>query len=152
MITNWDLRYIELAKHISTWSKDPSTKVGAVITFRNRVISIGFNGLPRGIADTEERLNDKSLKYAMTVHGEMNAILHANRDLRGATLYTYPFMPCSVCAAKIIQTGIVRVVAPYNDNERWSESFKITEAMFNEVNITLDVLHTLLEDMEIGHD
>ena len=60
MSEKWDLRFIELAKHISLWSKDPSTKVGCVVVGEDREIrSTGFNGFPRGIDDDEERLNDR---------------------------------------------------------------------------------------------
>ncbi len=134
---HWDLRYLSLAEHISTWSKDPSTRVGAVITKDNRVVSCGFNGLPRGIEDTEERLNNRELKYKMIVHGEINAMLFANESLDGATLYTMPFMPCSVCAGQVIQAGITRVVSVVNTNERWQESFRLTESEFKETGVAL---------------
>jgi dCMP deaminase len=137
-LNHWDDRYIELAEFISKWSKDPSTKVGAVITDdKNRVVSLGFNGFPRGIDDTIERLGDREIKYSLVVHGERNAILFANRDLTGCRLYTVPFMPCSVCAGMVIQAGIKEVIAPFSDNERWSKEFKIATSMFEEAGVNL---------------
>lgn len=139
-ITKWDIRFLKLAEHVATWSKDPSTKVGAVIVnpFK-RVVSLGYNGFPAGTSDDEALYNDRAKKYERIVHGEMNAILFAKGDLFMTTLYTVPFMPCSRCAAMIIQAGIVRVVAPFNDNPRWIESFKLTEELFNEAGVKLDL-------------
>ena len=134
----WDIRYLELAKFVSSWSKDPSTKTGAVIVDSNNyVVSLGFNGLPRKVKDTEERLQSRDLKYKMIVHCERNAIIAAKKDLTGCTLYTYPFMSCSPCAGLVIQAGITRCVAPLNDNPRWIEDFKLTEIMFKEAGVEL---------------
>ena len=79
-MSKWDQRFLELAKQISTWSKDPSTQVGCVVVGPDREIrSTGFNGLPRGIEDTSERLNNREIKYPMICHAEENAIMHAAR-------------------------------------------------------------------------
>ena len=87
--SKWDLRYIDLARHISHWSKDPRKQVGAVITDKQYVRGIGFNGFPRGIEDSEQILNDKTAKLKLVVHAEANAILTA-RGL-GDTIYIYIF-------------------------------------------------------------
>ena len=61
-MTKWDVRFLELAKQIASWSKDPSTQVGCVVVGPDREIrSTGFNGLPRGIEDSEERLNNREM-------------------------------------------------------------------------------------------
>lgn len=134
----WDKRFLSLAQNVSTWSKDPSTKVGAVIVDdKRRIVSVGYNGFAAKVDDIEERYNDRSIKYEMIIHGEINAILFANRDLSGCTLYTYPFMPCSRCAAIVIQSGINRVVAPYSDDARWKTSFELSQKMFQEANVLL---------------
>ena len=74
----WDKRFLELAKHISLWSKDPSTKVGCVVVGEDREIrSTGFNGFPRGIEDDHGRLSDRAQKYPLICHAEENAIMHA---------------------------------------------------------------------------
>lgn len=134
----WDLRFIELAKLIGSWSKDPSTKVGAVIVDdNNRIVSVGYNGFPQGIID-DERLQDRETKYKMIVHGEINAILFANKSVANCTLYTIPFEPCPRCAGLIIQSGIKRIVAPKNTNTRWEEDFKISRRLFSEAKIIVD--------------
>lgn len=116
----WDLRLLELAKHISHWSKDPSTKVGAVICNGIKIISIGFNGLPQNISVIEEDiLNIREEKYKYIIHAEMNAILTAGQNLNGSTLYTYPFLPCTNCASMCVQAGIKRIVAPICQNQKW---------------------------------
>jgi dCMP deaminase len=133
----WDLRFLEMAKLVSSWSKDPSTQAGAVVTKDNQIISVGYNGLPKGIAD-DNRLDNRELKYKMIIHCEVNAYHKAHKDdLKGATLYTWPFMSCSVCCSQGIQVGIKRMVAPVNNNPRWVESFKLTRDMCNEAGIEL---------------
>jgi dCMP deaminase len=130
-----------LAKYHSTASKDPSTKVGAIIVdCDRRIVSTGYNGFPRGVQDTTERLNDRETKYKLIVHAERNAIIFARQDLRGCVLYTYPFMPCAPCAGMVIQAGIVEVVAPRNDNPRWQADFKLTQDMFREASVKLRLL------------
>ena len=139
-MTDWNRRFLALAEHIATWSKDPSTKVGAVIVDADRrIISTGYNGFPRDVEDLDQRLNNRDVKYEMIVHGEINAIVFANQNLQGTTLYTWPFMPCSRCAGIVIQSGIRTVVAPYNDNPRWQASFELTEQMFREAGVRLIV-------------
>jgi dCMP deaminase len=137
-LQKWDVRFLELARFVSNWSLDPSTKVGAVISDKyNRVVSIGYNGFPKGIKD-DERLNDRETKYKIIVHGEINAITFANRNLEDCTLYTYPFEPCPRCAGIIIQSGIKRIVAPINKIDRWENDFKLSRQLFNEANIEID--------------
>lgn len=134
----WDLRFLELAKFISSWSLDPSTKVGAVITdTENRVVSVGYNGFPKGIKD-DDRLNNREIKYQIVVHGEVNAIMFANKSLENCTLYTYPFEPCPRCAGVIIQSGIKRIVAPFNTIDRWENDFKLSRQLFSEANIMIN--------------
>lgn len=132
----WDLRFLDLAKFVSSWSKDPSTQVGAVIVDPyKRIVSLGYNGFPMGISDDDNRLSDRDTKYKMIVHGEMNAILFANTSLKECTLYTFPFMPCPRCASMIIQTGIKRVVSYKNISDRWEDEFKVSRNLFIESNI-----------------
>jgi deoxycytidylate deaminase len=103
----------------------------------NRLISVGYNGLARGVEDTDERLNNRELKYKIIVHCERNAIIFAQRNLEGCTLYTWPFMSCATCAAMVIQAGIKRCVAPASDNPRWQEDFKLTRELFREAGVEL---------------
>ena len=142
---DWHKWLLGLAKYISSASKDPSTKVGAVIVDEDRrVVSLGYNGLPRGVEDSEDRLHNRDLKYKLIVHAERNALLFARGSVKGCTLYTYPMMPCAVCASMVIQSGIKRVVAPVSDNPRWQEDFALSRQLFAEAGV--EVL--LLEDVE----
>lgn len=137
MSEKWDLRFLELARFVSTWSKDPSTQVGAVIVDKeNRVVSLGYNGLPKGINDTQERLNNRDLKLKLIVHAELNAIQFARQNLDGCTLYTHPFMPCSVCAGQVIQSGISRVVSLLESNySKWADSIALSKQIFKEAGV-----------------
>ena len=137
-LLKWDYRFLDLAEFISNWSKDPSTKVGAVITDRdNRIVSVGYNGFPKNIHDCPEMLNNRETKYNMIVHGEMNAILFANRSLVGCTLYTYPFIPCPRCSSMIIQSGITRVVSYKNSIDRWEKDFILSRWLFEQAKAEL---------------
>lgn len=134
MEEKWDIRFLNLAKHISTWSKDPSTKVGAVIVNDVRqVVGLGYNGFPRGVEDTEERYTDRSLKYPMTAHAELNAVLNATAHMKGCTIYTWPLFTCNDCAKVIIQAGIKRVVSVQNPNKRWPS--ELAMIMYDEAEI-----------------
>ena len=140
--TKWDERFLELAKLVGSWSKDPSTQVGAVIVDDNkRIVSIGFNGFPKGVEDSEKRLVDREEKYAIIVHAEANALMFANTSVEGCTLYTWPFQPCSRCAGLIIQSGIKRVVSVIHDDDRWKKNFAISRKLFDESGITLELTH-----------
>lgn len=142
----WDLRFLELAKHIASWSKDPSTKTGAVIVDRERrIISTGYNGFPRGVLDHPSRLENREEKYKIIVHCERNAMLFAREPLQNTTLYTYPFLSCSVCAGMMIQAGIRRHVAPRSDNPRWGENAQLTMQILAESGVELDLLDFLTE-------
>jgi dCMP deaminase len=140
-MNRWDEYFFDLAKRAARQSKDPSTKVGSVITRPNRSIcSIGFNGFPMGVEDTPERLNNRELKYPRVMHAERNAMAFATEVLQGYTLYNYPFQPCSICAGEIIQRGIRTVISIKSDNPRWIDDFKIAQEMFNEASVLLILL------------
>ena len=138
---NWDSYFLRIAAVAASKSKDPSTQVGAVIVRPDRtIVSVGYNGFPRGVADTPERLNDRPTKYSLVVHAEMNAILSARESLEGYTLYTVPFMPCDRCFVHVIQSGIKRVVFPpatQSQKDRWGEAFARVRRLAAEVNISL---------------
>ncbi len=142
MLDKWDHRFLALAEHISSWSKDPSTQVGAVIihTRSKRVISTGFNGFPAGVEDTRERLDDRETKYEMVVHAEQNALMFAGERAEGGTLYVHPLPPCARCAVMIIQAGIVRLVCDQPDfkHERWGEQARIADSMLREAGLEVD--------------
>lgn len=124
---NWDTYFLKICEISASKSKDPSTKVGSVIVRPdNTIVSVGYNGFPRGVEDTPQRLNDRELKYSLVVHAEMNAILSARESLSGCSLYVWPFMPCDRCFVHVIQTGIRRVVYPRATQDqltRWGDAF-----------------------------
>lgn len=138
-MTNWDERFLHLALHVSRWSKDPSTQVGAVIVRPDRTIaSVGYNGFPRGVVD-DHRLHTREDKYPLVVHAEMNAVLNAREPLNGYTLYLWPLPCCSRCAVHIIQAGIKRVVAAFPAPERWKMDCERAAATFKEAGVQCDV-------------
>ena len=138
---NWDNWLLGLCKYISMASKDPSTKVGAVIIDADRrVVSVGYNGLPRGVEDSDERLNNRDIKYKIIIHAERNAILFAQKSLKDCTLYVFPMMPCASCASMVIQSGIKRVVAPVSNNPRWQQDIDISMQLFKEANVEVCLL------------
>lgn len=143
-MTKWDTRFLDLAERIAAWSKDPTTKVGAVIVRDDRTLaSVGFNGFPRGVEDSEERLHDRDTKLAMTVHAEVNAILSAHEPVKGHTLYVSPLFCCANCAAAIVQSGIRRVVArSKGDTSRWQASFDAAGAILREGGVEFTVERT----------
>jgi dCMP deaminase len=139
----WDRYFLQLAKQISGMSKDPSAKIGAVIVNElKQVVGMGYNGFPRGIADTDERWNNREVKLQHVVHAEMNAILQAGEKARGATIYVYPSFSlppiCDNCCKHAIQAGIVGIVG-YNADEtnprvnRWRASIAVSRGMWIEV-------------------
>ena len=136
-MNKWDNRFMQMAALIASFSKDPSTQVGAVITQGRKIISPGFNGAPSGVREPTER----DVKILRTLHAEVNAVLFAARDLRDCTIYvTHP--PCAQCAALIIQTGIRRVVfAPPSDDflSRWRENHVEAMRMFSEAGVTVEL-------------
>lgn len=137
---DWNERYLNLAEHISTWSKDPSTKIGAVIIGEaGQVVSQGFNGFPRGILD-KSRYTDREEKLKYVVHAEMNCIYNASLSgskVAGSTLYVHGLPICSDCAKGIIQSGISRVIARYAKpkNDQWIKSRELAMSMFDEVGL-----------------
>lgn len=142
----WNTRFMRLAMHIESWSKDPSMKVGAVITDEDRrVLAMGYNGFPRGVGDSEDRYEDRSLKYPLVVHAEVNAVVTSGHDLTGATLYCSTGIPCPDCMGVIIQAGIKKVVFPEQRQNKtkakgkvdWAEAGKLSETMANEAEVEL---------------
>jgi len=145
MITKWDNRFLGLAKHIAAWSKDPSTQVGAVIADKhNRIVSLGYNGLPRKISDDPSRLQDRDTKLALTLHAEENAILFSQGRAWGGTIYTWPLPPCAHCASQIVQAGLHRVVSPAPTQDhmsRWAESLRLAAHVMREAGVVVEELH-----------
>ncbi|MCB1859493.1 MAG: dCMP deaminase family protein [Gammaproteobacteria bacterium] len=151
MRTKWDTRFLSLAAHISGWSKDPSSQVGAVITDGNRIISLGYNGFAARVEDSDERLTDRQCKLNLTIHAEENAMIFAKRDLRGCTVFvTHP--PCPRCASKLIQEEIRRVVhiVPSEDFlSRWADDLALSREMYREAGVEVTAYE--LQDLNIAN-
>ena len=144
----WDHRFLKLAEHIAQWSKDPSTKVGAVLVKDNLVVGLGYNGFPRGVADTEERYENRDTKYKLVVHAEVNAILMAGEKAKGATLFVWPsfMLPpiCTECCKVAIQAGVAEIVGYKVDETeltdrqlRWKDSILVSRDMCTEARIKM---------------
>lgn len=140
-LSKWDQRYIDLAKQVSTWSKDPSRKIGAVaVGSKGQILAQGYNGFPRGILDSTERYDNREVKYKYVVHAEMNVIYNASFSgvsLDGSSLFVYGLPVCNECAKGIIQVGISRVLIFTDEIVPliWTESFELTSEMFKEANV-----------------
>ena len=142
-MNKWDTRFLLMARHVAGWSKDPSTKCGAVIVRPDRTVaSVGFNGFPRGCNDDPQLYLNRELKYQRVVHAEVNAVLNAHSRLDGCTLYTWPpgLAPtCDRCATVVIQSGISRIVYAHQDNEftrRWSPDVAL--ALYQEAGVKVE--------------
>lgn len=139
MLTKWDARFLDMARLVSSWSRDASTKCGCVIAdAKNRVVSLGFNGMARGVSDAPERYADRETKYGLVIHAETNAVLFAGRDLAGCTAYVVPMPSCSRCAAVLIQAGVSRVVCPALPDalrERWGREVELALRQFREADV-----------------
>lgn len=150
MSERWDRHFLGLCEHHSRMSKDPSTRVGSVIVGPDKeILSAGFNGFPRGIEDTPERLNDRDMKLKLVVHAEMNALLAAARTgmrLKGCTLYlaatddsglVWGGPPCTRCTVEIIQVGISDIVSyPVKAvPSKWHEDLNLSRSLIEEAGI-----------------
>lgn len=140
-LSKWDKRGMEQARLAASWSKDPSTKVGAYISSGKRPVSHGYNGFPPRLDDSPEIYLDRERKYMRTLHAELNAILNARAPVDGSTLYS-THAPCPQCMGAIIASGVGSIVAPSPyDNEdyisRWGTQVAEAERMANEAGIVL---------------
>ena len=145
MSRKWDLRYIKMAQQVSSWSKDPSTQVGAVaVSDKGQVLCTGYNGFPRGIDDADYRYNNRELKYELIVHAEMNALMNAlynGVSLKGATLYVYGLPVCSDCTKCVIQAGVksLWIMLPSDSTpETWTDMWnKQSRPMLMEAGVDI---------------
>ena len=132
----WDQRFIRVAREVSSWSKDPSKQIGAVIVKDKRILATGYNGFPKGIDDSADKYNNRELKYELVVHAEMNAIFNASFhgvSLKDTTIYVWGLPVCNECAKGIIQVGINRIVMAADDvPQRWIESYDKSKRLFIE--------------------
>ena len=134
-----ELRYLQFADVAASFSKDPNTKVGAVaIDDEFRVLATGYNGFPRGVLDSEDRLCDRNMKLNLTVHAEANIVAQSafsGTSIRGSTVLVSNLFPCVDCAKLLVQAGVRRIVAPRISNERWKESNELAKLIFAEAGV-----------------
>lgn len=140
----WHSRFMAIAHQVASWSKDPSTKVGAVLVDdERRIVSTGYNGFPREIVDLPERLENRDWKYPATIHAELNSILTAREsDLSGCTLYA-THAPCARCTAAAIQKRIRHFVTMRPQGaflERWTADLQIACELRSETRASLLML------------
>ena len=139
--SEWHKRYLGLAYEVSKWSKDPSRKIGAVaVGSKGQVLAQGYNGFPRKISHSSDRLNNRELKYKFIVHAEMNLIYNAGYNgvsLDGSTVYVTGLPVCSECAKGLIQVGVQQVVMPEQMDipDNWKSSFEFTKELFKEAGV-----------------
>jgi len=139
-MNKWDHRFMSMAKMASTWSKDKGTGVGAVIVDdEKKIVSVGFNGFPRGVNDDVECRHESPEKHHWTIHAERSAILEADIPLKGMTMYC-TFFTCSTCAQEITQKGFKRLVAPEPDwnHPRYGEGQRIAMEMYKERGVEVE--------------
>ena len=137
MSEDWDRKHFSLALEIAGWSKDPSSKVGALCVSPDmRSLVPGYNGFAKGIEDTDSRLNDKTMKNMLMVHAEINTIINSSVLLHGWTLFVTK-APCTGCANAIINAGIIRVVCP-TPGGSWEESQLFAISMLTEAKVKVD--------------
>jgi len=150
-VIDWDTYFLALAHLSAMRSKDPNTGVGAVIVDdTHRIVSIGYNGMPRGCDDSEfpwDREGDfYNTKYAYVVHAELNAILNSQRPVSGCTIYVSLF-PCNECAKAIIQSGIKKVIYE-SDKYAATDGVKASKRMLTSAGVELQqVSYTI--DVEV---
>lgn len=141
-IITWSDYFLSIAEAVRQKSKDPNTKVGAVIVGPDhQIISTGFNGFPRGIDETIAARWDVPLKYDFIEHAERNAIYNAARhgiSLKGCSMYLSTFaVPCIACSKAVIQSGIVTVVGTAREPtpDHWVDNLKFAELMLREAGV-----------------
>jgi dCMP deaminase len=143
LLNNWDKRYLDIADQIASWSKDPSTKIGAVVVGnKGQILTQGYNGFPRGVKDCSNKYNNRILKYDYIVHAEENAIYNATNSgvpLEGASMYVTGLPTCHRCGKAIIQVGIKKVFIRAKIPERWIDSWALTQSLFKEAGVYYEI-------------
>lgn len=141
----WDNYFCDIAEVVRQKSKDPSSKIGAVLVRDNVVVSTGFNGFPRGIEEIADQTRwERPAKYQYVSHAEANAILNAGRNgisTVGTTVYLVgfgpPTVPCIECTKTIIQAGISRVVGrAYKEAPAdWKDNLNFASELLSEAHV-----------------
>lgn len=151
---SWDEYFIKIMYMVAEKSKDTKTKIGAILVKDKRIISTGYNGLPRGCNDNIPERYVRPTKYAWFEHGERNAIYAAARhgiSTEGTTMYTNG-TPCIDCARGVIQAGVAKVIVhkayedmsaraarQKSDQSQWKGHNDVSLTMFRESGVIVEV-------------
>lgn len=142
-MNKWDERFLKLTYEIAQFSKDPSTKCGAVIVDdSHNIVSCGYNGFPPGVEDSDERLNNREIKLKIVLHSEENALIRSNVSTKGCTMYVTD-NPCVHCASHIIANGIKKVIFPSRETDykiRWKADSDLALQLFQEAGIVVEMV------------
>jgi dCMP deaminase len=139
-MNKWQKRFLDIARQIATWSKDPSTQVGAIAVSPVRaILETGYNGLPRGVEDKPARM-ERPAKYIWTAHAEANLVAHAARErLEGSTVYV-THMCCADCTKLLINAGVAAVVVGPGTTSMPEEQFTAAFEMLFEAGVRVQVI------------
>jgi dCMP deaminase len=150
----WDELFMRHVYLIASKSKDPRTRIGAVLVREKRIISEGYNGICQGVVDNLPDRSERPEKYFFYEHAERNSVYGCAKfgiSTQGTTLYT-PGIPCYDCARAVIQAGIVEIKlhsqwAEYEKQiyrEKWEEGFKRSYQMLKEAGVKVDYVNSVL--------
>ncbi|MEG1647060.1 MAG: cytidine/deoxycytidylate deaminase family protein [Clostridia bacterium] len=146
MMDKWDVRFMQMAELVSTWSScfKENRQVGAIIARDKRILTTGYNGAPSGILNCKERGECLRMKLGIesgtrqelcyAVHAEQNAIIQAAKQgisVQDSTLYC-THQPCVICAKMIINAGIKKVIYKYG----YPDDFSLQ--MFKEAGVNIE--------------
>jgi dCMP deaminase len=132
----WAYRFLDLARHVAEWSKDPTTKVGAVATDPDslHIITTGYNGIPRGVVDRADRM-ERPAKYLFTAHAEANLVAHAARTVLEGKDVTVTHFCCADCAKLLINAGVKRIYVGAGTTSMPQEHFDASRTMLAEAGV-----------------
>jgi dCMP deaminase len=143
MASKWDQHFFNIAKEVASLSKDPSTKVSCVaVSYDRRILSTGYNGFPRGVEDSIERLSNRETKLKFMCHAEKNCIYnacHHGISLNKSTVYIWGCPLCHECAKGLIQVGVQKINCAFNydkyKNTQWYEESEFTLNLLQEAGV-----------------
>lgn len=157
----WDERFLGISRNISSWSKDPSTKVGALaVDIERKMIAQGYNGFPKGCDDSDQFYANRESKYARVIHAETNIICNACNSrvgLHNSTIYIYGMYPCPECVKLLAQVHVVRIVFQLGETQnldKWKGDFETSKSLMRELHIGYTHYKTLdfKTPYEIAHN
>lgn len=138
----WDERFLNVARVVASWSKDPSTKVGAIaVDIERKINAQGYNGFPSGCNDSQAFYENREAKYARIIHAETNIICNACNSrvgLHHSTIYIYGMYPCPECIKLLAQVHIARIVFQIGETQnldKWKVDFETSKLLMRELRI-----------------